>query len=149
MANAPYPDIAADDATSVVFAIPIVGGKPLSADNPLPTSGGGGDGGGGTGGGTSSGTVTPVMTSGGATAVLTPNQVNVFAAFPDQACRQLTVANTTGVQIEVQQGGAGAAFPVFPGTYFTFYGITNANQLAVRRSDLSTNQVAVIVRYEG
>jgi hypothetical protein len=56
--------------------------------------------------------------------------------------------NDTGTKLEVQQGGAGAAFPILDGQYFPFFGITNANQISVRRADTSTTQVTVKARWE-
>lgn len=92
--------------------------------------------------------VTPTLTSGANMSVATTAAGTTFAAFPSQACRQLTISNGTGVTIEVQQGGSGVALPVFSGTYFTFFGLANASALAVRRLDQSTTPVTVIARWE-
>lgn len=71
-----------------------------------------------------------------------------YTPFPTQTCKQLTLANNTGVTVQVQQGGSGAAQPVFPGTYYVFYGLTNASALAVERSDGTATDVTVNARCE-
>ena len=71
-----------------------------------------------------------------------------YTAFPAQTCKQLTIANNTGVTVQVQQGGAGAAQPVFPGTYYVFYGLTDASALAVERADGTATAVTVNARCE-
>ena len=56
--------------------------------------------------------------------------------------------NNSGTTIGVQRGGSGVGVPVFPGTYFTFFGLTNANQIGVRRVDQSTTSVTVHATWE-
>lgn len=95
--------------------------------------------------------VKPVMaTSGNLTATTTSgSNGSTFVALPSQACTQVTVCNNTGVNIEVQQGGSGGVLTVFVGSYYTFFGLTNANQLAVRRADQSASPtVSVQARWE-
>ena len=93
--------------------------------------------------------VSPVMAGGGGNiSVQTAANGTDFVAFASQECKQLTISNSTGTEIEVRQDGAGVALPVFDSTYYTFFGITNANQLSVRRSDASTTQVTVTARWE-
>jgi hypothetical protein len=93
-------------------------------------------------------TVTPSMREGGNTSAQTANPGTTFVAFPAQTCRQLTVVNNTGQDIEVQQSGAGTALPVLNGTTYTFFGIPDAAYLAVRRIDQSNTQVVVKARWE-
>ncbi len=90
----------------------------------------------------------PCMAAGGHLNATTAASGSGFTAFADHACRQVTIANNTGTAIEVQQDASGVAFPVFNGTYFTFYGLTNASQLGVRRVDQSGTQVTVNARWE-
>lgn len=71
-----------------------------------------------------------------------------WAAFPAQMCERLIVVNDTGTKLEVRQGGAGVGLPINDGAGFTFEGITNANQLEVRRVDTSNTQVTVYARWE-
>lgn len=94
-------------------------------------------------------TVLPMMKVGGNTSVLTSATGAVFTAFAAQTCQQVTVVNNTGVDVEVQQDGAGAALPVINGTAYPFYGLTNAAQLAIRRVDNTNTQVTVKARWEG
>lgn len=89
--------------------------------------------------------VVPAMTSGGNVSVSTAGS---YTTFPDHACLQLTISNNTGVVINAQQDGSGESFPVFPGTYYTFYGISNAHQLAVARADGNATSVTVNARWE-
>lgn len=90
----------------------------------------------------------PQLASGGHVSVQTAVSGTGYTAFGAQACKQLTILNGTGVDIGVTVGGAGVEVPVLAGTYYTFFGITNANQLSVRRVDTSTTQVTVPARWE-
>lgn len=89
--------------------------------------------------------VSPTFTGG---ANLSISTAASYTPFPAQTCKQLTIANNTGVTVQVQQGGSGAAQPVFPGTYYVFYGLTDASALAVERADGSTTAVTVNARCE-
>lgn len=89
--------------------------------------------------------VSPVF-SGGAN--LSISTAASYTPFPTQTCKQLTLANNTGVTVQVQQGGSGAAQPVFPGTYYVFYGLTDASSLAVERADGTATAVTVNARCE-
>lgn len=91
---------------------------------------------------------TPQMAQGGNLNVQTSATGANFVTIAPQACRQVTIGNNTGTAIEVQQDGAGVAFPVFSGAYFTFYGITSTSQIGVRRVDVSGTQVTVNARWE-
>lgn len=72
----------------------------------------------------------------------------VPVALAAQACSRVTIANNSGTTIEVQQDAAGAYFPIFTGTSFTFKGLTNASQLAARRVDLAATVTAASARWE-
>lgn len=91
---------------------------------------------------------TPRMAAGGHINATTAASGAVFVAFADQPCRQVTIANNTGTAIEVQQDGVGVAYPVFNGAYFTFYGLSSASQLSVRRFDQAVTGVTVNARWE-
>lgn len=91
---------------------------------------------------------TPRMAAGGHLNATTAASGAVFTTFADQACRQVTIANNTGTAIEVQQDAGGVAYPVFNGTYFTFYGLITASQLGVRRVDQAITPVTVNARWE-
>ena len=105
----------------------------------------GGSGSGGSGGASAISPVSPTF-SGGAN--LSVSAAASYTPFPAQTCKQLTVANNTGVTVQVQQGGSGAAQPVFPGTYYVFYGLTDASALAVERADGTATAVNVNARCE-
>jgi hypothetical protein len=71
-----------------------------------------------------------------------------FTILNTRVCRRVHIFNDTGADLEVQQDGGGVAVPVYAGTYFTFNGIENSNQLAVRRKDQANTQVTVKYRWE-
>ena len=92
--------------------------------------------------------VLPLMASGGNLSVTTAATGTTYTAFASQACKQLTISNQSGTTIEVRQGGAGVAFQIPTAAFYTFFGITNTNQLDVRRVDTSNTQVTVTARWE-
>lgn len=92
--------------------------------------------------------VVPQMGGGGHASVQTANPGTGYALLAAQACKQVTIINDTGTTILVQQGGAGVGVPVFDQTAFTFFGLTNANNLGVKRKDDSNTQVTVALRWE-
>jgi len=71
-----------------------------------------------------------------------------WTAFANQQCNRVHVLNTTGVSIEVRQGGAGVGLVMPTNTGFTFNATSNANELSIRRVDLSNTQVTVFARWE-
>ena len=90
----------------------------------------------------------PSMDVGGNLSLTTNATGTTYTAFTDQPCTQLTVSNQTGVTLEVRQDGAGVAFQIPTGAFYTFFGIDNCNQLAVRRFDTSNTQVTLTARWE-
>ena len=94
------------------------------------------------------GAVTPEMTSGGHLAVTTSTTGSTFVAFASQQCRQLTISNQSGTTIEVRQGGAGVAFQIPTAAFYTFFGLINANELDLRRTDVGNTQVTITARWE-
>jgi hypothetical protein len=92
--------------------------------------------------------VVPAMTSGGHLSAQTANPGTNWTTLSLAPCKQLTVSNQTGTTLEFRQGGAGAGFQVPTGAFYTFFGITNANQLEVRRVDQANTQVTVTARWE-
>ncbi|WP_138994008.1 hypothetical protein [Larkinella sp. C7] len=89
-----------------------------------------------------------LVTPAGNTSAQTAATGTNYTTFASQVCSQLTLFNNTAAAIDVQQGGAGAAVSVPVGASFTFVGITNANQLGVRRTDTSNTQVTVGARWQ-
>lgn len=92
--------------------------------------------------------VHPGFKSGGNLTVSTNADGTSFVAFPAQVCAQLTVVNDSDVTFEVRQGGTGVACPVLAQSSFTFFGVSNANQLSVRRKDQGTDALSVYARWE-
>lgn len=95
-----------------------------------------------------SGVITPVMSNGGNASAQTAATGTNYTALTAQACQQVTIVNDTGTKLEVRQDGAGVALKILDNSYYTFYGIGNANQLAVRRADTSNTQVTATYRWE-
>lgn len=92
--------------------------------------------------------VTPALSSSGNTSAQTAATGTNWTAFSSQALKQLTISNQTGATLEFRQGGAGVGFQVPTANFYTFFGLTNANQLEVRRVDTSNTQVTVTARWE-
>jgi hypothetical protein len=92
--------------------------------------------------------IIPHMTAAGHLSVTTAAVGTNWTAFASQVCKQLTVSNQSGVNIEFRQGGAGVGFIVPTGAFYTFFGLTNANQLEARRVDISNTQVSITSRWE-
>lgn len=92
--------------------------------------------------------VVPAMSSAGHVAAVTAATGSNWTAFGNNACKQLSVSNQTGTSLEFRQGGSGTGFPVPSGMFFTFYGLTNSNNLEVRRVDTLGTQVTINARWE-
>jgi len=92
--------------------------------------------------------VEPVMASGGHGTRQTAATGTNYTALTAQACKQVTLMNNTGTAIGVTVGGTGAEVPVFDQSYYTFYGLTDAGNLSIRRVDTSNTQVTVAYRWE-
>ena len=92
--------------------------------------------------------VTPALSSSGNTSAQTAATGTNWTAFSSQALKQLTISNQTGATLEFRQDGAGVGFQVPTANFYTFFGLTNANQLEVRRVDTSNTQVTVTARWE-
>ncbi len=92
--------------------------------------------------------VAPLLLNGGNLSVQTAATGTNYTAFASQVCCQLTLVNNTGTTIEFRQGGAGVAVPVFDQSFYTIFGITNANQISIRRTDTGNTQVTAQARWE-
>lgn len=88
-----------------------------------------------------------VFSSGNGTQQTNPTGAT-FNTLTSQACKSVTISNQTGTTLDVQQGGAGAAFQLPTGQVVVFRGLTNANNLGIRRSDASSSQVTASYRWE-
>lgn len=75
-----------------------------------------------------------------------------FVSFGSQACDSLELlvtdatTNAIGVAIEYKINGTGTALPLFYGDSDLITGLTNANQISVRRVDQSTTQIYVYAK---
>jgi len=67
-----------------------------------------------------------------------------FVAFADISCGALEIVNATGTTVEYRRGGTGEAMPILNATSRKIVGITNADQISVRRLDQSNTPVAVV-----
>jgi hypothetical protein len=66
-----------------------------------------------------------------------------WTAFSSQACDALDLTNSSSVAIEYRRGATGNAMQVLSGASRLIVGITNANQIDVRRVDTSNTQVTI------
>lgn len=89
-----------------------------------------------------------VIKEGGNLSATTNATGTSYTAFADQLCSRLVISNNTGTAIVFRQDATGAEFPIPDGQMLAIGGLTNANQIQVRRSDHSNTQVAVLARWE-
>jgi hypothetical protein len=66
-----------------------------------------------------------------------------YTAFATTTCQSLDIVNTSSVAIEYRRGGAGNAMTILSGSSRLVVGITDANQIAVRRVDQSNTQITI------
>lgn len=92
--------------------------------------------------------VAPQLASGGNLSVTTNTTGTTYNPIAGQACKQVTIINDTGTKLQVRQGATGDTVTIFDQAAFTFFGITNANQLQVRRKDTSNTAVTADIRWE-
>jgi hypothetical protein len=93
--------------------------------------------------------VVPLLAGGGNGTVQTAATGANYTQLAAQRCSQVSIVNNSGAAVGVRQDGAGAEVPVFDQSYFTFYGLSDASQLSLRRVDQSNTQVSVAYRWEG
>jgi hypothetical protein len=66
-----------------------------------------------------------------------------YTAFASQACNSLDIVNTSSVAIEYRRGATGNAMTILGGSSRLIVGISNANQIDVRRVDQSNTQITI------
>ena len=66
-----------------------------------------------------------------------------YTAFSSQTCQALDIVNTSSVAIEYRRGATGNAMTILSGSSRLVVGITNANQIDVRRVDTSNTQITI------
>jgi hypothetical protein len=75
---------------------------------------------------------------------LTTNSTGTtWTAFTSQVCQSVDLTNDTGVTIEYRRNGAGSSMRIPSGSARLILGVSNANQIEVRRADTSNSQVVV------
>lgn len=85
----------------------------------------------------------PTAASGTITSAQTAAIGSNWGTFNSAVCDQLDIVNNTGTTIEYRRGGAGSTMQIRDGSSRLVIGITNANQIDVRRVDQSNTQVTV------
>ena len=66
-----------------------------------------------------------------------------YTAFSSQTCQSLDIVNSSSVAIEYRRGATGNAMTILSGSSRLVVGITNANQIDVRRVDTSNTQITI------
>jgi hypothetical protein len=124
-------NIAADDVSSVFFQrVKITRGTDgvtdgdIAVTNPMPAS-------------------VPAANSVTIMSVTTAATGTNYTAFSSQTCNSLDIVNTSSVAIEYRRGATGNAMTILSGSSRLVVGITNANQIDVRRVDTSNTQITI------
>lgn len=71
-----------------------------------------------------------------------------YVQCPSQRARVCHVVNQSSEPIIVRQDGAGVGMPVGAYSGFSFNGISNVNQLSVKRDDEANTALTVYLRWE-
>lgn len=122
--------IAADDLSGVLYQrVKISEGADgsatdVSAANPMPSS-------------------VPGAVSATILSLTTAATGSNYTAFSSQTCQSLDIVNTSSVAIEYRRGATGNAMTILSGSSRLVVGITNANQIDVRRVDQSNTQITI------
>jgi len=122
--------IAADDISSVLYQrVKISEGADgsatdVSATNPMPVS-------------------VPGAVSVTIMSLTTAATGTNYTAFSSQTCHALDIVNTSSVSIEYRRGATGNTMTILSGSSRLVTGITNANQIDVRRTDTSNTQITI------
>lgn len=122
--------IAADDLSGVLYQrVKISEGADgsatdVSSANPMPTS-------------------VPGAVSATILSLTTAATGTNYTAFSSQTCQSLDIVNTSSVAIEYRRGATGNAMTILSGSSRLVVGITNANQIDVRRVDTSNTQITI------
>lgn len=122
--------IAADDLSGILYQrVKISEGADgsatdVSAANPMPTS-------------------VPGAVSATILSLTTAATGTNYTAFSSQTCQSLDIVNTSSVAIEYRRGATGNAMTILSGSSRLVVGITNANEIDVRRVDTSNTQITI------
>lgn len=87
----------------------------------------------------------PIMAQNGVILNLTTNNSDgtAFVAFADSPCNSLDVVNSSGTALEYRRNGAGLTMYMPDNSARNIPAITNANQISVRRIDVSATPVTI------
>jgi hypothetical protein len=66
-----------------------------------------------------------------------------YTAFSSQTCQALDIVNTSSVAIEYRRGATGNSMTILSGSSRLVVGISNANQIDIRRVDQSNTQITL------
>ena len=122
--------VAADDIGGILFQRVKIAegadgtGTDVSASNPLPTS-------------------VPGAASAVIMSLTTAATGANYTAFSSQTCNSLDIVNTSSVAIEYRRGATGSSMTILSGSSRLVVGISNANQIDVRRVDQSNTQITI------
>ena len=122
--------VAADDISGVLYQRVKIAegadgsGTDVSASNPLPTS-------------------VPGAASATIISLTTAATGANYTAFSSQTCNSLDIVNTSSVAIEYRRGATGSSMTILSGSSRLVVGISNANQIDVRRVDQSNTQITI------
>jgi hypothetical protein len=70
-----------------------------------------------------------------------------YVTLASHACTGLEIANDSGTKLVYRFSGAGATMPIFDSSRQLIIGITNSNQVDVKRADDSNSRVTVSYQY--
>jgi hypothetical protein len=122
--------IAADDLSGVLYQrVKISEGADgsatdVSAANPMPSS-------------------VPGAVSATILSLTTAATGSNYTAFASTTCQSLDIVNTSSVAIEYRRGATGNSMTILSGSSRLVVGITNANQIDVRRVDQNNTQITI------
>lgn len=89
-----------------------------------------------------------IVTSAGNLSLTTSSSGSTFTSFSDRVAKQLSITNVSGYQVDVKRNSDTVYQPIPSPGVWTFRGISNANQISVRRTDVSNAQISVIGEWE-
>lgn len=85
----------------------------------------------------------PMATTVEITSVSTSAAGTAYVAFASKPCDALEIVNNSGVDVEYRRNGAGSTIVIKNQASRLITGISNANEISLRRVDLSATPVVV------
>lgn len=77
------------------------------------------------------------------TSVQTDASGTAWADFTSAVCKSLDIVNSTNIDIEYRRNGTGVGMPIPARSSRSVLGITNADEISIRRIDQLTTQVTI------